>query len=136
MNIAPMDKSRLAETDQELRDLAATEADWFARTADDVKQLREAGDNPFAKLPESDFNAFLASLRFASGGVSGGSYKPLMNTLTLPDIIDVFAHFGMSMELFTRDANKSCLECKCPGCSFSFWDFCSSLCPAEKLPSQ
>jgi hypothetical protein len=128
MKIASIDKSRLAKTDQELRDLAASEADWFVRTADDVRQLRDARDNVFAKLPETDFLAFLASLRFKNDGVAGGCYKPLMSTLTLPDIFEVFAHFGMSMELFTRDDTNSCLECKCPDCSFSFWDFCSSLC--------
>jgi hypothetical protein len=130
MKVGSIDRSLLAKTDQELRDLVASDADWFARTADDLKQLREAGDNPFAKLPEPDFAAFLASLHFAGGGVGGGCYKPLMYTLTLSEIVEVFAHFGMSMELFTRDDNKSCLECACPDCHFSFWDFCSSLCAA------
>ena len=128
METGSMDKSRLAKTDQELRDLVASEADWFVRTADDVRQLRAAGDNVLAKLPETEFLAFLASLRFANGGVAGGCYRPLMSTLTLSEIFQVFAHFGMSIELFTRDENDSCLECKCPNCSFSFWDFCSSLC--------
>ena len=128
MKIAPIDKSRLARTDQELRDLAASKADWFARTADDLRYLRDSRNNVFAKLPETDFRAFLASLRFNNGGVAGGCYKPLMSTLTLTEIFEVFAHLGMSMELFTRDDTTSCIECKCPGCTFSFWDFCSSLC--------
>ena len=51
MKIGPVDKSRLANTDQELLQLAAGNADWFVRTADDVKQLREAGNNPFAETP-------------------------------------------------------------------------------------
>lgn len=131
MNIGPVDKSRLAKTDQELRDLAASESDWFARTADDVKQLREAGDNAFAKLPENEFVAFLESLQFDDNAVVGGSYKPLMYTLTLSEIFEVFAHFGISMELFMRDENESCLECKSPDCSFSFWDFCASHAKAE-----
>jgi len=128
MNTGPIDKSRLAKTDQELRDLVASDSDWFARTADDVKTLREAGNNVFAKLPENDFHAFLASLHFGNNAIGGGCYKPLMYTLTLPDIFDVFAHFGMSMELFTSDLSSSCLECACPDCHFSFWDFCSSVC--------
>jgi hypothetical protein len=127
MRIGPLDKSRLAKTDQELRDLARSDADWFVRTSDDVTELREAGDNPFAKLPENEFLAFLATLQFENGGVAGGSYKPLMYTLTLSEIFEVFAHFGMSMELFTREETESCLECKAPDCHFSFWDFCSSL---------
>lgn len=127
MKVGPIDKSRLAKTDQELRRLAASDADWFVRTADDLRQVREAGDNALAKLPENEFLAFVASLRFGNGGVAGGSYKPLMYTLTLTEIFEVFAHFGMSMELFIRDEEESCLECKSPGCSFSFWDFCSSI---------
>ena len=130
MNIQTIDKSKLATTDQELLDLVASDADWFVRTDEDVRQLRAAGDNPFAKLPENEFLAFLATLRFENGGVSGGSYKPLMYTLMLSEIFEVFAHFGMSMELFTREDNTSCLECICPNCDFSFWDFCSSLCSA------
>jgi hypothetical protein len=131
MKVGPIAKSRLAKTDQELRDLAASDADWFVRTADDMRQLREVGDNAFAKLPENEFLAFLASLRFENGGVASGCYKPLMYTLTLSEIFEVFAHFGMSMELFTSEENDSCLECKCPNCDFSFWDFCSSLCSAK-----
>lgn len=127
MKVGSIDKSRLAKTDQELRDLAGSDADWFVRTADDVRYLREVGDNPFAKLPENEFQAFLATLQFANGGVAGGSYKPLMYTLTLSEIFEVFAHFGMSMELFTREEEGGCLECKAPDCHFSFWDFCSGL---------
>jgi hypothetical protein len=128
MNITPIDKSRLAKTDQELLNLVASDADWIARTADDLKQLRAAGSNPFAKLPEKDFNEFVAGLCFEKNGVGGGYYKPLMNSLMLSEIHDVFAHFGMSMELFSRAENRSCLECKCPDCDFSFWHFCSSVC--------
>jgi hypothetical protein len=131
MKVGSIDKSRLAKTDQELRDLAGSDADWFVRTADDVRHLREVGDNAFAKLPENEFHAFLATLQFANGGVAGGSYKPLMYTLTLSEIFEVFAHFGMSMELFAREEESGCLECKAPDCHFSFWDFCSGLAKAE-----
>jgi hypothetical protein len=132
MKVGPIDKSLLARTDQELRGLAASDAHWFVRTADDMRQLREVGDNVFARLPENEFLAFLASLRFENGGVAGGCYKPLMYSLSLSEIFTVFAHFGMSMELFLSDEEDSCLECKCPNCSFSFSDFCSSLCSSIK----
>lgn len=138
MRIAPIDRSRLARTDKELLDLAASDADWFARTADDVRDLRGAGNTVFSKLPEPDFLAFVRSLRFKNGGVAGGCYKPLMNTLMLTEIFEVFEHFAMSMELFAREDTNSCLECACPDCHFSFWDFCSSLCSAateEPVPS-
>jgi hypothetical protein len=130
MNISTIDKSKLARTDQELVELAASDADWLARTSDDVRQLRGHVGNVFARLPEPDFRAFLSSLKFKNGGVAGGCYKPLMNTLTLSEIFEVFGHFGMSMQLFTDEATDSCMECACPDCHFSFWDFCSSLCAA------
>jgi hypothetical protein len=130
MKIEKVVQSRLARTDQQLRQLISGNEHWFVKSIEDVWQLREARDTPFAKLPEPDFFAFVASLHFKNGGVAGGCYKPLMNTLRLPEIFDVFAHFGMSMELFISEENDSCQECKCggAGCSFSFWDFCSSLC--------
>lgn len=130
MNITTIDKSKLARTDKDLLDLAASDADWFARTSDDVRQLRKEPGTVFAKLPEPDFRAFLSTLKFNGGGVAGGCYKPLMNTLTLTEIFEVFNHFGMGMELFVDDSTDSCLECACPDCHFSFWDFCTSLCPA------
>ena len=58
MKNGPIDKSKLANTDQEYIDLVASDADWIARTADDVRQLRK--DGPLTKLPESDFQVFLA----------------------------------------------------------------------------
>ena len=132
MNISTIDKSKLAKTDQDLRQLVASDADWFARTSEDVRQLRGEAGTVFAKLPEPDFEAFLSTLKFNNGAVAGGCYKPLMNTLTLSDIFEVFAHFGMSMQLFTDEATDSCLECKSPNCDFSFWDFCSSVSVAAK----
>lgn len=130
MKIEKVVQSRLARTDAQLRQLVGSNADWFVRSVDDVWQLRDAQDNPFAKLPKPDFLAFVASLQFKNGGVAGGCYQPLMNTLRLPEIFEVFAHFGMSMELFVSEDNDSCQECECgsAGCTFRFWDFCSSLC--------
>lgn len=136
MRIESIDKTRLARTDKELVDLAASESDWFVRSVEDVHQLRAEGGNVFAKLPQDDYDEFVAGLQFQNGGVAGGYYKPLLNTLNLPAIGEVFAHFGMSMELFLDDAQDSCQECACTGsgCTFDFWSFCSSLC-GQVLPA-
>ena len=131
MKIEPIQNSRLANTGKELRDLAASDADWIVRGPDDVKQLREAGGNAFAKLPEPDFLAFLASLQFNNSGVAGGCYRPLMSSLMLSEIFEVFAYFGMSAAMVAgQTEDESCQECKCNNgkCKHSFWDFCSSLC--------
>lgn len=134
MKIERIDNSRLATTGEELRALAASDADWIVRSADDVWQLREAGNNAFAKLPRTDFIAFAESLQFHNGGVVGGCYKPLMSTLMLSEIFEVFAHFGISAGLLAcqTDREESCQECYCDTsemrCKFEFWSFCSSLC--------
>lgn len=73
MNITTIDESRLARTDAELLDLAASDADWFARTSDDVRQLRKEVGTVFAKLPEPNFRASLSTLEFNRGGVAGGA---------------------------------------------------------------
>jgi hypothetical protein len=134
MRIVKSDHSKLARTDQQLRDLAASDADWFVRSVEDVNQLRETDDHPLAKLPAEDFRAFVDGLVFRKGGVAGGTYKPLMNTLNLPGIVEVFASLGMHMELFSDEANSSCQECACSPqgtCDFDFWSFCSSLCQPQ-----
>jgi hypothetical protein len=125
MNIESFDKSALARTPEEYIALVESDADWIARSADDVWELRGAGYGPFAKLPEADFRAFVASLKFAGGGVVTGSYRSLMATLTLTDIFEVFERLGMSQELFLRDHENAC---KAGVCEFEFWAFCSSLC--------
>src|ERR1700712_903234 len=98
MKIEKVIQTRLARTDKQLQQLVGGNADWFVRSVEDVWQLREARGTAFARLPEPDFLAFVASLQFKNGGVAGGCYKPLMNTLRLPEIFEIFAHFGMSME--------------------------------------
>ena len=125
MKIEPIDRSRLAKTGQEYLYLLDSDADWIARTADDVKQLRTAGEGAFAKLPERDFNAFLSSLEFKGGGVAHGYYRPLMFSLTLSEIFEVFERSGMSQG-YARETQ----EAKCDGgqCTFDFWSFCSSSC--------
>jgi hypothetical protein len=127
MRIAPIDSSKLARNDQEYLDLLLSDADWIVRTTDDVRQLRETGEGPFAKLPEDDFRSFLEGLEFKVGGVAGGYYKPLMSSLALTEIFEVFERFGMSREyaLETHDA-------KCIGgnvCEFEIFHFCpTSVC--------
>jgi hypothetical protein len=130
MRLAKVEQSKLARTDQELIELAASDADWFLRSSEDLDQLRAAPDNPISKLSPEDYQAFSEKLIFRNGGVAGGYYKPLMNSLNLPEIVQVFALMGMSMELFTSDETTSCQECACGGggCTFDFWSFCSSLC--------
>jgi len=100
MQIGSIDKSKLAKTDDEFLRLVESDVDWIAHSADDVRQLREAQYGPFAKLPEDDFREFLESLEFNRGGVSTGSYKPLMGSLSLTELIEVFECFGISHELF------------------------------------
>ena len=73
----------------------------------------------------SDFRAFLASLKFEGGGVSTGSYRPLMACLTLTDIFEVFERFGMAREYFNETQEAECVGGRC---EFKVWSFCSSTC--------
>lgn len=123
MKIGPIDKSKLANTDQEYINLLYSDADWIARTADDVRQLRK--DSPFAKLPESDFQEFLNRLEFKNGGLAHGYYKPLMSSLTLTEIFEMFERFGMSPELFVRYRD---MACNGDFCEFAEGLFCSIAC--------
>ena len=61
MNVAPLDRSKLAKTGEQYLDLLLSDADWIVRTPDDLRQLRGSGDGPLAKLPEGDFEAFLTA---------------------------------------------------------------------------
>lgn len=125
MRVNAIDKSKLARTGQEFRDLIASDADWIVRTADELLQFRVAGDNAHAKVTERDFQAFVDSLKFRDdGGVVTGSYKPLMASLTISEIFDVFESFGMDRQLTLETLEEECV----PPCQFSFWSFCSSLC--------
>lgn len=123
MKRGPIDKSKLAKTDQEYIDLLASDADWIARTADDVRQLRK--DGPFAKLQESDFQEFLARLQFKNSGLAHASYKPLMASLTLTEIFEAFERFGMGRECFLRSYDLACGEIACHESPF---DACFSSC--------
>ncbi|GAA3467115.1 hypothetical protein [Nonomuraea roseola] len=124
MRIAPIDKSKLAKSDQEYKELAASDADWIIRSVEDLNYLRENDkDGVFAKLPEPDFKAFANSLIFKQGANAGGTYKFLMPSLTLTEIFEVFEHFGMAREYFSETLEE---KCTAAGCKFSFWDYCSS----------
>lgn len=131
MTIATIEQSKLARTGEEYLALLASNANWFARTADDVRLLRGAGAGGFAKLTDHDFTAFLASLEFNRGGLSTAYYKPLMASLTLTEIFEVFEQFGMA-----RDYTLRTLESRCVGgaCSFSFWHLCTAGCETHLEP--
>jgi len=110
MQIGPIDKSKLAKTDDEFQELVKSDVDWIARSADDVRQLREAQYGPFGKLPEDDFREFVDSLVFDRGGVVTGSYKPLMGSLSLTELFEVFECFGMSQELSLEAKEQICVN--------------------------
>ena len=114
-----LDKSKLAKTISEYHALLASEADWIARSAADVRLLRNTP--PFSKLSDKDFQAFVDGLVFGRGGIVGATYKPLMAALTITEIYDAFAHLGISVDLATRT-----LEFKASGsgCEFDFWSIC------------
>jgi hypothetical protein len=125
MRANAIDKSKLAKNSEEFRDLIASDADWIVRSADDMLQFRAAGDNAHASVPERDFQAFVDSLEFRNGGVSTGSYKPLMASLTISEVFEVLESMGME-----RTFGLETLEAKCEGgsCVFEFWSFCSHNC--------
>ena len=127
MQIGSIDKSNLATTDDEFKELVKSGVDWFARSADDVRQLRGAQYGPFGKLPEDDFREFVDSLEFNGGGVATGSYKPLMDSLTLTELFEVFECFGMSQELFSSGRDQLCVGhgTENAECVSSQFDFCS-----------
>jgi hypothetical protein len=127
MNIRSIENSELARTGEEFKTLVESDADWIARSADDVREIREAGYGPLVKLPQADFNAFVASLEFGRGGLVTGSYRPLVAVLTLTDIFEVFERFGMARELLLQPRTLE-YECTGGGCKFSFWSICTSLC--------
>jgi hypothetical protein len=110
MQIGPIDKSNLATTDDEFKALVESDVDWIARSADDVRELREAQYGPFGKLPEDDFQEFVDSLKFNGGGVATGSYRPLMSSLTLTELFEVFECFGMSQELSLEAKEQICVN--------------------------
>jgi hypothetical protein len=125
MQIGPIDKSKLAKTDDEFQELVKSDVDWIARSADDVSQLREAQYGPFGKLPEDDFREFVDSLVFDRGGVVTGSYKPLMGSLSLTELFEVFECFGMSQELFSsgkesKSVNRGTENARCEPAVFRF----------------
>jgi hypothetical protein len=130
MQIGAVDKANLAKTDGEFLELVKSDVDWIARSADDMWQLRDAEFGPFGKLPEDDFREFVASLEFNGGGVVTGSYKPLMGSLTLTELFEVFECFGMSQELSVGTLDHRCVNWGTENaeCTFDPFDFCSPSC--------
>lgn len=131
MNLQAIDqrkKFRLARNGEEYLALLTSDADWIVRSADDMRQARLSSMNPLAKLSESDFAAFVDSLEFKNGGVAHGYYKPLMATLSLSEVFEVFEQFGMDRQ-YTLQIHE--YACASSSCTFSFWSFCSSACHAQ-----
>jgi hypothetical protein len=127
MQIGSIDKSNLAKTDDEFLELVKSNVDWIARSADDVRQLREARYGPFGNLPEDDFREFLGSLEFNGGGIYTGSYRPLMRSLSLTELFEVFECFGMSKELFLGGYDHKCVLHE-RRCEFVWGYFCTPAC--------
>ena len=126
MKIGTLDRSKLAKNGKEFIDLVASGTDEIARSADDVRQLRQSGQGALAKLSEDDFNEFLANLQFNEKGVITGSYKPLMSSLSLSEVFEVFENFGIDRDYLTSETHDS--ACVNGQCEFAFFSFCSSLC--------
>lgn len=126
MRIDAIDRAKLARNGQEYLDLLLGDEDWIVRTPEDLTQLRAVGGDPLAKLSDEDFRDFVEGLEFKAGGVGGGSYAPLMSSLGLTEIFQVFERFGMSSEyaLETHDA-----KCHDGECDITFLSFCpTSVC--------
>jgi hypothetical protein len=127
VRIEAIDRAKLAKTDQEYLELILSDADWIVRTPDDLRALRDTGQDPLSKLPDNDFREFVDGLTFKAGGVGGGSYKPLMYSLALTEIYEVFERFGMSRQYALETHDSECIGGV--RCEFSFFSFCpTSVC--------
>jgi hypothetical protein len=126
MKIQKLDTSKLAKTGSEYTQLLATDADWIARSADDVKSLRAANASPLSKLSEQDFSEFVSSLKFSGRGLGHANYKPLMSSLSLTEIYQVFAYFGLS-RMYVLDTQD--YYCESHGnCKSQLFSICTSTC--------
>jgi hypothetical protein len=133
MDVEKFERTKLARTAGEYLNLVSSDADWIARTEEDVRTLRGSLE-PLRRLPDADFEEFLAGLGYAAGGVACGSYKILMSTCTISEIFDIFERFGMDRSYALHTLEAACVQTPDMGhaeCQFSFWSFCSSLCGKE-----
>jgi hypothetical protein len=136
MRIATLEKSKLAKSGEEYRTLIASDADWIARTADDLRQLRDANEGSLGKLTQYEFDAFVSSLIFGGGGIASGTYKPLMSSLTITEIFEVFERFGMDRGYALTTLEAKCVQLPDMGhadCEFDFWSFCASNCGDDDI---
>lgn len=108
-----IDKSKLAKTDEEFRDLI-----WIVRSADDLQQLRDSGEAVLNNLSLGDFRAFVAGLRFSRNGISTGSCRPLISSLTMTETLSLFERFGMDRMLTLDTLEEACIDGER---RFSFW---------------
>lgn len=126
MKVQALNKNLLAKNDNDYLALLASNADWLVRTPSDLTTLRAANIGPIAKLSQTSFDEFTGSLKFSQGGLGHANYKPLMKDLSLTEVFDVFAHFGLSPGVLLDHADKKCAS---PGtCTSSMFDICTSSC--------
>jgi hypothetical protein len=119
-------KYQLARTQTDYIALLASDADFIARTKDDLKALRQSGQGPLSKPSETDFTAFIDSLEFKDGGVAHGKYKSLMSALTVTEILEVFAYMGMDKTYAIHTLDYGCSG---ESCGLNDGSFCSQCLP-------
>ncbi|MGY1582999.1 hypothetical protein [Streptomyces sp. MN13] len=126
MTITEINKSQLAKSAEEFRELANSSAEWVVRSAEDLTQLRSSDQKTIlSRIPRTEFDSFVSSLKFSNGALASACYKPLMSTLTLSEIFEVFEYFGMDREYTVRTLEY---ECTGGGCKFDFWSLCTGSC--------
>jgi len=110
MKIQAIDKSKLAKTDEEYLALISSDADWIARSSDDLQTLRDTKEGPLAKLSEESYYEFVNSLMFSQGGLATANCRPVMNELTLKEVGDLFGRFGIDLGLAADHEGFKCVS--------------------------
>jgi hypothetical protein len=129
MNVTSVMQStnQLAKTGDEYVKLLGSKADWIVRSKEDFTALRQSGKGPMCKLTEADFAAFIGSLKFNGGGVAHCNYKPLMGTLALTEVFQVFGYMGMAPAYVMEAVEHSCIR---DICTDELHSMCASTCHA------
>ncbi|QJU56491.1 hypothetical protein HL653_00655 [Sphingomonas sp. AP4-R1] len=125
MKISKIERSKLANSGDTYKALLASDADWFVRTADDLRQLRtEDKEGGLAKLSDDVFERFVASCTFANGGIAGGKTAILTTELGLKSIFEIFNRFGADDVLILSWQERDC-DPNTHHCTWDFTSFCS-----------
>ena len=127
VTLAAQSTNQLAKTGDEYAKLVGSKADWIARSKEDFTALRQSGNGPLSKLSDADFATFIDSIKFTGGGVAHCNYKPLMSTLALTEIFQVFGYMGMAPAYVVETADHSCQRDVCMDVLHSM---CASICHA------